>query len=99
MFSDPGAWAGEANELETLASLRMVSLTPMPGSSEGGVFEFDGSSQSVHTLFLISRLLLIIGPEALACLLLFFMVMKLLINLSTLNYSRLLVLGSFSPVE
>lgn len=48
---------------------------------------------------LISRLVLIIDLEVLACLLLFFMVMKLIINLSTLNYLRLLVLGSVRSAE
>lgn len=49
---------------------------------------------------LISSLMLIIDLDVLPCLLYFFMIVKLLIHLSTLNYSRFPVLDSFNnPVE
>lgn len=77
----------------------MISLTLVPGSRKGGVLNLMAEVRVSKQSLLISRLVLIIDLEVLACLLLFFMVMKLIINLSTLNYLRLLVLGSVRSAE
>lgn len=80
----------------------MLSLTLMTGSRKGGVLNLTVEVKVSRQSLLISRIMLIIDLEVLACFFFFFfffMVVKLVINLSTLNYSRLLVLDSFSPAQ
>lgn len=80
----------------------MLSLTLMTGSRKGGVLNLTVEVKVSRQSLLISRIMLIIDLEVLACFFFFFfffMVVKLVINLSPLNYSRLLVLDSFSPAQ